>query len=187
MPTDQLVAHFIEHERTSALLFLRSRFSISDDDADDLVQNACIALYENIHSGKYHQQPGVTLSTYFKSICWRMACKFVTRKPSTVPIDQLLPKEPDQYDPSQLEYIMGLAQGGGITQEQRATMRRLVQDLPSPCEDILWAYYGDNLSMKEITELIGFRNADSTKSKKSWCISRLKERFTQIKNMFYDD
>ena len=49
-----------------------------------------------------------------------------------------------------------------------------------------WAYYGDDLSMKEIADIIGFNGADSVKSKKSQCMSKLKERFTRIIKSFYE-
>lgn len=185
LPDDKIVGYFIERERRLALAFLHSRFSLSDDDAEDIIQDSCIALYDNVHNGKYTKQ-SATLSTYFKSICWRTACKFVTRAKGAVTLDGNPKTEPTgEYDPSQIEYILGLSDSG-LSKEQRQTMRDIVQDLPSPCEDILWAYYGDGMDMKGIAKLVGFKNADSVKSKKSWCVSRLKERFNKIKDLFYD-
>ena len=40
--------------------------------------------------------------------------------------------------------------------------------------------------MKEIADAIGFNSADSVKSKKSQCMSKLKERFTKIIKAFYE-
>lgn len=182
---DRAVATFIVRERRKALAFLHSKFTLSDDDAEDIIQDACIALFENIKNGKYTKQDA-RLSTYFYSICWRSACKFVTRTRHVDSLDDSLSHgTSEEYDPSQIEYILGLSDSG-LTMEQKQIMRDIVQDLPSPCEEILWSYYGDNMSMKDIADLIGFKNADSTKSKKSWCVSRLKERFNKMKSLFYD-
>lgn len=65
-------------------------------------------------------------------------------------------------------------------------MRDLVQELPKPCDDILWYFYGDNLSLQTIADLLDYNNANSVKTTKSRCMSKLKEKFDQIKSEFYD-
>ena len=109
----------------------------------------------------------------------------MNRGHSTISFDQMLDNtQYDEYGLAQLEAVLGL--GDGLSSEQTKMMRDIVQDLTHPCEDILWAYYGDDLSMKEIADVIGFNGADSVKSKKSQCMSRLKERFTRIIKSFYE-
>ena len=109
----------------------------------------------------------------------------MNRGHSTKSFDQMLDNtQYGEYDLAKLEAVLGL--GDGLSQEQITMMREIVQDLPQPCEQILWLYYGDDLSMKEIADVIGFNGADSVKSRKSQCLSKLKERFTKIKKSFYD-
>ena len=111
--------------------------------------------------------------------------KLLDRRPDNISFEGAIENtEGDEYSTSQIETILGL--GDGITAEQRATMRDIVQDLPSPCEEILWSYYGDGLQMKEIAELIGFNGPDSVKSKKSQCMGKLKDRFMRIIKEFYE-
>lgn len=181
---DKLLGQFFDKERHKILLVLKNRLSVSADDAEDIYQDACIALYDNIRRGKLKTLT-CSLSTYFTQICLNRAYNFVNRGQSTTSFNEMLDNaQYDEYSLAQLEAVLGL--GDGLSQEQTEMMRDIVQDLPYPCEDILWAYYGDDLSMKEIADVIGFSSADSVKSKKSQCMSKLKERFTRIINSFYE-
>ena len=166
---EELLGQFFEKERSKLLAVLRNRLSISTEDAEDIYQDACIALFDNIKKGRLKTLT-CSLSTYFTQICLNMGYNFVNRGHSMTSFDQLLDNtQYDEYGLAQLEAVLGL--GDGLSSEQTAMMRDIVQDLPHPCEDILWAYYGD---------------ADSVKSKKSQCMSKLKERFTRIIKSFYE-
>lgn len=181
---ERILGHFFEKEQRKVLAVLKSRLSISTEDAEDIYQDASIALYNNIQKGKLKTLT-CSLSTYFTQICLNMGYNFVNRGHSTTSFDQMLDNtQYDEYGLTQLEAILGL--GDGLSSDQTKMMREIVQDLPHPCEDILWAYYGDDLSMKEIADVIGFNGADSVKSKKSQCMSKLKERFTRIIKSFYE-
>ena len=180
----QDLGQFFKKEAPKVLVVLKNRLSVSTEDAEDIYQNACIALYNSIKKEK-HKQLSCKRTTYFLQICLNMGYNFVNRRHSTTSFDQMLDNtQYDEYGLAQLEAVLGL--GDGLSSEQTKMMRDIVQDLPHPCEDILWAYYGDDLSMKEIADVIGFNGADSVKSKKSQCMSKLKERFTRIIKSFYE-
>ena len=180
----QDLGQFFKKEAPKVLVVLKNRLSITEEDAEDIYQNACIALYNSIKKEK-HKQLSCKRTTYFLQICLNMGYNFVNRGHSTKSFDQMLDNtQYGEYDLAKLEAVLGL--GDGLSQEQIAIMREIVQDLPEPCEQILWLYYGDDLSMKEIADVIGFNGADSVKSRKSQCLSKLKERFTKIKKSFYD-
>ena len=180
----QDLGQFFKKEAPKVLVVLKNRLSVSTEDAEDIYQNACIALYNSIKKEK-HKQLSCKRTTYFLQICLNMGYNFVNRGHSTKSFDQMLySTQYGEYDLAKLEAVLGL--GDGLSQEQITMMREIVQDLPQPCEQILWLYYGDDLSMKEIADVIGFNGADSVKSRKSQCLSKLKERFTKIKKSFYD-
>ena len=59
--------------------------------------------------------------------------------------------------------------------------------LNQPCNQILWAYYYDEMSMEEIAKIINFSNANSVKTKKSQCMSKLKDNYSDvIKELMYE-
>ena len=181
---ERLLGYFFEKELNKMLAILKNRLSISTEDAKDIYQEACIALFNNIKKGKLSSLT-CSLSTYFTQICLNLGYNLVNRRRSTTSFNQMLDNtQYDEYNLAQLEAVLGL--GDGLSQEQTAMMREIVQDLPHPCEEILWAYYGDDLSMKEIADVIGYNGADSVKSRKNQCMSKLKDRFTKIIKSFYE-
>ena len=94
-------------------------------------------------------------------------------------------KQKDEYNDSKIDELLGFGEEN-ITDEQKNIMRDLVQNLPKPCDDILWYFYGDNLDMQTIADMLNYKGADSVKTTKSRCMSKLKEKFNQIKNDFYE-
>lgn len=176
---------FITEERAKALSFVKKIFSMEDDDAEDVVQESSIALFKNIKQGKLINLTS-TLSTYFLSICKRQALKHKDKKSRIISFDDKVENtQKDEYSESKIDEILNFGESS-ITNEQKSFMHQIVQDLPKPCEDILWYYYGDDLDMQTIADLLEYKNADTVKSTKSRCMSKLKERFSKMKEDFYD-
>ena len=61
---ERLLGQFFEKERSKVLLVVRNRMSISSEDAEDIYQDASIALFNNIQKGKLKMLT-CSLSTYF--------------------------------------------------------------------------------------------------------------------------
>ena len=58
--------------------------------------------------------------------------------------------------------------------ERESIIRQAVNAMTEPCNSILTLYYWDDKSMKEIADLKDYSNADSAKSQKNKCMSKLK-------------
>lgn len=181
IPDNRELNSFLTRQRDKILVLLENRLQLSEADAQDVYQEAGIILYNNIRSGKLSQLTS-SLATYFTSVCFNHARKHLSRQRPGLSYETVV--EQNGYHAQQIERLLDM--GNGITREQRTAMRSLVNQLPPLCGKILWAYYADSMRMEEIARLVGFNGADSVKSKKSQCMSKLKERFKRIKEMFYD-
>ena len=62
----QDLGQFFKKEAPKVLVVLKNRLSVSTEDAEDIYQNACIALYNSIKKEK-HKQLSCKRTTYF----WR--------------------------------------------------------------------------------------------------------------------
>ena len=56
----------------------------------------------------------------------------------------------------------------------------IVKDLPSPCNELLWGFYRDGLSMKDLAERYGYSNENTVKVTKHRCCDKFKKRFTEM-------
>ena len=103
IPDAKLIRQFITKERSKVLAVLRNRLSVSTEDAEDIFQDACIALFNNIQNGKLKTLT-CSLSTYFTQICLNMGYDFVNRGHSTTSFDQML--DNTIYDEYGLRFII---------------------------------------------------------------------------------
>lgn len=176
---------FIEKEKAKAVSFLKKNYYLEDYDAEDVFQESSLALFNNIKRGKLVKLTS-TLSTYFLTICKNQAKKQLAKKSKVVSFDSTIENtQKDEYSQGKIDELLNFGESS-ITKEQKDLMHQIVQDLPMPCEDILWYYYRDNFDMQMIADLLDYKNADTVKSTKSRCMSKLKALFNKSKEDFYD-
>ena len=170
---------FFTRERKKTIALLHGRYNFSQEQAEDVYQDSCIALYQNIVRGKLVKLTS-TLSTYFTQICIFQALK----KKRDDKLNEIL--EDRQYDNSKVNVLLGL--DGGYSLKQQMAMEDIVNHMPPPCDVILWSYYYDNMKMTEIASVIDYKNSDTVKAKKAQCIKKLKDKFsTQLKEIIYGE
>ena len=184
---------------------------MSESDIEEIFGNSEIALFEKVHRGELQVAEGKikilnegkledmrsTLLTYFNKVTWFQALKYLRSKGNAADYDDNLHSPDDQLSPAviggasnslddqQIDTLLSIT-SDGLTDEQKSMMRDIVKDLPSPCEEILWSFYGDGLDMEAIAQLVGSKNAAVAKQQKSRCMSKLRARFEKIKAEFYD-
>ena len=67
------------------LTFLRKNYSVSDDDLDDIFQEASKAIFINVQEDKLTTLTS-SLGTYFMKICINQTLKFIGKKSKVVPL-----------------------------------------------------------------------------------------------------
>lgn len=163
---------FFSQERRKIIAFLCGKYNLSKEEAEDIYQDSCLALFLNIKKGKLVSLTS-SLSTYFAKICIFQTLKKKRDIIPTVNLDDI------HYNPSKLEFLL---EEQNFSVKQQEIMEYIVTHLPEPCDKILWSYYYDNRCMSDIAKIVGFKNADSVKAKKSQCIRKLRNRFTNSLN-----
>ncbi len=126
-------------------------------DAEDMLQEAIIVLWQNVCSGKFELTS--RLSTYLLGVVknkWRAE----QRKRSRLESDADLGDYEDG-NPSALD--------GVLSDEQRQRVRTALNALSEICRELLTLFYFEERSMAEIARLLGFANADVAKAKKYQC------------------
>ena len=114
---------FFTRERKKIIALLHGRFNFSQEQAEDVYQDSCIALYQNIVNGKLDTLSS-SLSTYFTQICIYQAMKKNRNKKSIYNIDD------GQYDNTKVDLLLGL--DGGFSVKQQIAMEDIVNHMPSP-------------------------------------------------------
>ena len=138
-------------------------------DADDMLQEAVVILWERVRSGRYEHT--AKTSTFLYAIVKNLWSRQLARKRrelsgETDPDDMADPAE------SPLEALMETEQAGQV---QQALSR-----IGEPCRSLLLLFYWEEHSMEEIAKQLGFANADTAKAKKYQCKKALERALKEV-------
>lgn len=141
-----------------------TRNSGSTDDAEDMLQEALIVLWERVRSGKFEYS--AKLSTFIYATVKNMWSRKLARKRRETPTD-IDPEQHSDESSSALELL--------IESEQAKLVQEALTKIGEQCRKLLLLFYWEELSMEEIALHMGFANADTVKSKKYQCKKALEQ------------
>ena len=150
---EKLLDKFAKVQRNKTIAYLKKQFSLPSDDCEDIFQEAFITLYNNIQEGKLKELTS-SISTYFMAICKNKTLELLRNRGKYVisSFDVNVGGQITFLD-EQVDKILMLAEDNEVIQERKeALVRNIVRDVPSPCDELLWGYYRDGFSMRDLAE-----------------------------------
>ena len=155
--------------------------SLSTNDWEDIFQESCIILLENVKQGKFEERPGSSLFSYFVEIGKRTMQTALRKKSKHLPspsknedtphIIQLWPG----LTPKSKEEGSEAVSTEDKQKEQDRFLDRVFDSIPDACKTLLKKFYWDHKPMDEIASILSLRNADTAKTKKNRCMNQFKE------------
>ena len=184
--SDRELNRFAAEIWPKAMAFLCNRFLIEEDDCKDIFQEAFIVLYSNIQSGKLNDMTA-SLSTYFLSICKNKGLEFLrgARKTVNVESEMSLSLMDDENKEEKIEALLALDDDATFVEQKEQLVQSIVRDLPSPCNELLWGFYRDNLSMKAIADIYNYSSESSAKVTKHRCCEKFRAKYTELCNKLF--
>jgi RNA polymerase sigma factor (sigma-70 family) len=141
----------------------------STADSDDLVQVVVLDFIKVVRSGGFQVKEGRTLDVYLHVICKNRWLNVLRQRSQVTlyPQDELPEVEAAQS-----------VETAATPLEEREEMdyyRRQFERLSERCRTILTAQRRDDMTMKEIAELMGFENERVAINEKYKCLQKLKD------------
>ena len=179
---------FIVSERGKVLSYLRKKYSISDDDLDDIFQEASMALFINARNGKLTNLNS-SLGTYFTKVCINQTMKFLGKHTKSVPLfndNQLT--NPNALRSDKIDELWGVCVD---TEEEDRQVRlekmvnNIIASMTDTCKNILHGYYWNDYSTSTIADMFNFSDANSVKAQKYKCVKKFREKYNELKNKIY--
>lgn len=166
---------FLADVREAVLQYAYKRFGLSGLDIEDLVQEALMTMFDNVQSGKL---TGLTcnLKTYVIGILKNIASMRLREMKAFVgDINQ----SDDEDTPNPVDFEVAKDALRKWQDDDEAELREkavhdIIINMTDPCKTILWSYYWEGKSMRDIAEVMNYKNADVAKSKKSLCMTKVK-------------
>jgi RNA polymerase sigma factor (sigma-70 family) len=156
-----LEALYAAHRRPITALVMRNNGT--QDDADDVLQDALIILWERVRSGRYERTAAI--GTFLYATARNLWLRRLARARREVP--GAIEEDAMQHDgPSPLEAMEA--------DEDYTAVHEALNALGDPCRTLLVLFYWEDASMEEVARQLGFANAATAKSKKYQCKEQLK-------------
>ena len=176
---------FLAEEKGKVLAYLRKKFSISDDDLDDIFQESSMALFLNIRDGKLTNLTS-TLSTYFLRICINQALKSIGKQQKVVPLfDDSSITNKDEFRSDKIDELYRLCtedEDAEMVARSERIVQNIIEVMPDTCKNIFKGYYWDNFTTSTIADMFGFANANSVKTQKYKCLQKFRNRYNELMN-----
>ncbi len=136
----------------------------TEDDAEDLLQEALIVLWERVRSNRFEYRS--RLSTFIYATVKNMWRRRLARSRREAPADI-------EQDTGYIENATAL--DIMIESEEARRVHEALGLLGDPCRSLLIMFYWEDRSMEEIAAALHFANAETAKSKKYQCKKALQK------------
>jgi RNA polymerase sigma factor (sigma-70 family) len=146
-----------------------TRNSGTIEDAQDVLQESLVILWERIRTGKFEYK--AQLSTFIFATSKNLWSQRLRQKKhlSSAEID---PEAHEDQSPSVLDSLMSTEQVGMV--------RDALGTIGEQCRKLLLLFYWEEQSMEEIAIRLGFANADTAKAKKYQCKKALERALNRL-------
>jgi RNA polymerase sigma factor (sigma-70 family) len=152
---------------------------VRDVTFDDVFEEACIILMENVKAGKLDEGE-TNLEGYLFIVCKRIALKHATKKKAVSLDDGEITLKDERS-----EVYMGTPdEEAADSDEVTAFLDRVLEAMPANQRTILQHFYWDKMSMSEIAALCGLKNENVAKTTKNRCMDKFRKL---AKQMLEDD
>ena len=185
---NQDLNRFISGEKCKIQTYLRKNYSVSDNDIDDIFQEASMALFLNIRDGKLVNLTS-SLGTYFMKVCINQTLKFLGKNSKNLPlIDENAISNKNAIRGDKIDDLYGFCMD---TEEEDRKVRmellvnNIISSMTDTCKNILHGYYWNDFSTSTIADMFSFTSADSVKSQKYKCMNKFRDRYNELKNKIY--
>ncbi len=160
---DEALASLYNSNRKAITAFV-TRNSGTSDDAEDMLQEALVVLWERVRRGKF--EPSAKLSTFIFATVRNMWMRKLARMRRETPSEI----DPERYVDDAFSPLEELMESETTTGVQHALSR-----LGEPCRKLLLLFYWEELPFEAIAKELRFANADTVKSKKYQCKKALEK------------
>ena len=159
---DQL---YLQH-RAAFLIYAQRQLYATEEDATDCFQDAVIAFYKNIVSGRLSELT-CTIRTYLFSIGKRLVYRRNQQRQREQPTDHEAGINPaDELDWSLIDRFEN--------EHQRVMLQRAMERLGEPCRQLLTLYYYHHYPIESVMNALDLPSAGATRIKKMRCLKELK-------------
>lgn len=168
-----------EQYRKEFLSWIIKEYNCSEEDGKDIYQLAILVFYDNIRQGKL-QYLVSTAKTYLFGVAKNIYMQQLRKAKKLSSIDQ------EKWIKNHVAEVDDEDDNTDLLLEKA---RNALSKLGSPCQQVIKMFYYEKKSMEELTQILGYKNAETAKNQKCKCMKRLRRLFNeeQSRKLIYND
>ena len=175
---EQAWRHIYHNMRIGFASILRKSFpnvNIAKEDIEDIFQESLVVLMRKVKSsGLVIPREGAIFS-YLTEIGKRTACNFLRKRSHLSSTYAVTILDKQHYQGENNDMAAEEKQ-----QTENEFLDRVFDSMPAECKQLLKLFYWERKPMDDIANILGMRNADSAKTKKSKCMNKFKDIAAQL-------
>ena len=158
----------------SILLKSFTNSNLRTEDIEDIFQESLIVLMRKVKDGSFVASRDGAMFSYLVEIGSRLTQNFLRKKRALIS-DKAVTISLNRHKEEETSISVDEKQ-----QTQDEFLDKVFDLLPSSCKSLLKYFYWEHKPMDEIASILGMRNADSAKTKKSKCMNKFKDIAAQL-------
>ncbi len=160
----------VYHSFREEFLQFGRRYTTQEEEILDVYQDAVVALYENVVSGKL-EKLNSSLKTYIFSIGKHLLLNTLKRGQRTDLTEEPL---------SDSEIIKPVVWENLELSHQQNLLQQALETLGGTCRELLLLFYYERFSMEAIASRMGYKNTNTVKAHKARCMKSLRSIVEQM-------
>lgn len=179
---EKLRIKIIEH-RDAALAFIRKHFTLTESECEDVCSKSLETFYKQVNKSGFLLTS--TLKSYFLGICKNKAMEELREK-SKMPKDEKAMERiyEDRFDMDRVDTVLSIDIEPSIEQQRMELVRKIVKDLPEPCNTLLWGQYWDCHKTSVLANMVD-SSQEAVRQKLTRCRKKFEQRFLKESASLY--
>ena len=163
-------------ERDKVMLILVKIFGgLRYEDLEEVYSDGCMVLWNKLNDENFEFE-GENMVGYLVKVCKNIGMHYLRKvRDDVVSWDEMIERKCVGNKDGLMEMFDVLADKEYEENEMYSRLDKVWEKLNDVEKMILKSYYWDGCRMEEIAHRVGYRNADSVKSKKSMVLKKMKE------------
>jgi RNA polymerase sigma factor (sigma-70 family) len=170
------ITEIYDEYRGAFISFSKKNYDLPKDIAEDIYQDAFLAMHQNIQSGKLTNLT-VPLRTYLFQIGKNKIFDYFKKKKNEIELERF--PERSSSDSEWDNFDQFFDDEGSDIEKRSLIIYRTVSQMDSPCKEILFYFYWEKKKMEDIADLMKYNSADVAKSQKSRCMKKVTAYITE--------
>ncbi|MCR5456384.1 MAG: sigma-70 family RNA polymerase sigma factor [Bacteroidales bacterium] len=167
---------FFHDNKDKTIKYLLKTFAgLNYQDCEDIFQESSLVLLQKHRNGELSNLKS-SLCTFFVSICRNKSLEFYRKNQKNFDlVDDFCN---GSFDMEKVDFVLALDDNQELENQKSEAVRKIVQNLPDPCDKVLWGYFRDNFSVKTLAAMYD-KTEINIRVTKLRCCEKFKNRFQE--------